>query len=52
MKRMHMPVIVRFLEWPIRAIDTGGLPWTEIDFPADLERARDLIGAAPVARRS
>ena len=39
-------------EWPIRAIDTGGLPWTEIDFPADLERARDLIGAAPVARRS
>jgi L-glutamine-phosphate cytidylyltransferase len=39
-------------EWPIRAIDTGGLPWTEIDFPADLERARDMVGAAPVARRS
>ena len=39
-------------EWPIRAIDTGGLPWTEIDFPADLERAREMIGVAPVARRS
>jgi len=30
-------------EWPIRAITTDGLPWTEIDFPADLERARDLV---------
>ena len=39
-------------EWPIRAIDTGGLPWTEIDFPGDLERARAIVGAAPVMRRS
>ena len=27
-------------EWPLRAVSTGGLPWTEIDFPEDLERAR------------
>jgi choline kinase len=37
-------------EWPIRAIETDGLAWTEIDFPSDLERAKQLI-AAPVARR-
>jgi len=37
-------------EWPLRAIETGGLPWTEIDFPEDLERARDMV-AARVARR-
>jgi len=29
--------------WPIRAISTDGLPWTEIDFPADLDRARELV---------
>ncbi len=32
-------------EWPLRAIGTDGLPWTEIDFPADLERARQLAWA-------
>ncbi len=32
--------------WPLRAIDTGGLPWTEIDFPEDLERARQVIAPA------
>src|SRR5262249_27876107 len=37
-------------EWPIRAIETDGLAWTEIDFPSDLDRARQLI-AAPIARR-
>jgi choline kinase len=30
-------------EWPIRAITTDGLPWTEIDFPADLARAREMV---------
>jgi choline kinase len=40
------PKAVRALaqEWPIRAIDTDGLPWTEIDFPADLDRARSMVG--------
>jgi choline kinase len=33
-------------EWPVRAITTDGLPWTEIDFPDDLERARQLVTAA------
>jgi choline kinase len=28
---------------PIRAIATAGLPWIEIDFPADLVRAREQI---------
>lgn len=32
--------------WPLRAIDTDGLPWTEIDFPEDLERARQVIAPA------
>jgi len=35
-------------EWPIRAITTDGLPWTEIDFPEDLDRAWQL--AAPVRK--
>jgi len=30
-------------EWPIRAITTDGLPWTEIDFPEDLERASAML---------
>lgn len=30
-------------EWPLRAIATDGLPWTEIDFPEDLERARQMV---------
>ena len=37
-------------EWPIRAIETAGLPWTEIDFPEDLQRAGQMV-AAHVARR-
>ena len=36
-------------EWPLRAIDTDGLPWTEIDFPEDLERARQMV-SRPIAR--
>lgn len=34
-------------ERPLWAVPTGGVPWTEIDFPEDLERARHLV--APVA---
>jgi L-glutamine-phosphate cytidylyltransferase len=30
-------------EWPIRVVTTDGLRWTEIDFPADLDRARDMV---------
>lgn len=30
-------------EWPLRAIETDGLPWTEIDFPEDLDRARQMV---------
>jgi len=26
-------------EWPLCAVSTHGIPWTEIDFPADLARA-------------
>jgi L-glutamine-phosphate cytidylyltransferase len=36
-------------EWPLRAIATDGLPWTEIDFPEDLERARQMV-SQPIAR--
>jgi L-glutamine-phosphate cytidylyltransferase len=32
--------------WPLRAIDTAGWPWTEIDFPEDLARAREVIAPA------
>jgi choline kinase len=35
-------------EWPVRAITTDGLAWTEIDFPEDLERARQML--APIGR--
>ncbi len=27
---------------PIHTVDVRGLPWIEIDFPEDLERARDI----------
>src|SRR5262245_10802486 len=37
-------------EWPLRAVATDGLPWTEIDFPRDLERARQVIAPAIGAR--
>jgi len=37
-------------EWPLRVVATDGLPWTEIDFPEDLERARQMVDAAPVRR--
>ncbi len=28
---------------PIRAVDIAGLPWVEIDFPKDLDQARDQV---------
>lgn len=28
---------------PIRAVDIAGLPWIEIDFPKDLDQARDQV---------
>jgi choline kinase len=36
-------------QWPLRAIATDGLPWTEIDFPEDLERARQMV-SQPIVR--
>lgn len=30
--------------WELGAVDTGGLPWTEIDTPEDLARAGALVG--------
>ena len=30
-------------ELPIQAVDAGDLPWIEIDFPEDLERARKVV---------
>lgn len=35
---------------PIRAVDVRGLPWAEIDFPADLVRARREV--SPAIRRA
>lgn len=37
-------------ERPVRAITTDGLLWTEIDFPEDLDRARQIIVPAIVNR--
>ncbi len=37
-------------QWPLRAVETQGLAWTEIDFPEDLERARDVIAPAILRR--
>lgn len=31
---------------PLHAVSTDGLPWTEIDFPEDLDRARRVIAPA------
>ncbi|MBI4263467.1 MAG: phosphocholine cytidylyltransferase family protein [Acidobacteria bacterium] len=33
-------------EWPLRAVTTAGLPWIELDFPEDLDRARRVIAPA------
>lgn len=35
--------------WPLAAVATDGLPWIEIDYPADLARARTEIGPAILA---
>ncbi len=36
---------------PIRAVDIAGLPWAEIDFPSDLERARKVTWPAIASRQ-
>ena len=36
---------------PFRCVDVAGLPWTEIDFPEDLDRARRNVWPAIMARR-
>ncbi|MCI0342098.1 MAG: phosphocholine cytidylyltransferase family protein [Planctomycetales bacterium] len=38
-------------EVPIRGVDVAGLPWAEIDFPFDLERARNEVWPAIEKRR-
>ena len=40
---------VRASRWPLRAMSTEGLPWIEIDYPADLERARTEVEPAILA---
>jgi choline kinase len=47
-ERSWAPMAFRALaqEWPLRVVAADGLPWTEIDFPADLERARDVVAPA------
>ena len=35
--------------WPLTAVATDGLPWIEIDYPADLTRARLEIEPAILA---
>ncbi|MCX8036749.1 MAG: phosphocholine cytidylyltransferase family protein [Candidatus Sumerlaeia bacterium] len=44
-RRLWLPECINHLAGlhPFRAIPIGGLPWTEIDFPDDLERARNTI---------
>lgn len=38
-------------DYPLRAIPIDGLPWVEIDFADDLERAREQVWPAIQARR-
>lgn len=38
--------------WPLSAVNTDGLPWIEIDYPADLDLARVEIGPAILALES
>ena len=37
-------------ERPLYALSTNGLPWIEIDFPEDLDRAREVIWPRIAAR--
>ena len=50
-KQAWAPLAFRALakEWPLRAVETGDLPWTEIDFPEDLDRARREVAPAIAA---
>ena len=38
--------------WPLSAVTTDGLPWIEIDYPKDLERARTEVAPAILALES
>jgi choline kinase len=37
-------------EWPLVAVSTHGIPWTEIDFPEDLARAEQVVAPQLAAR--
>ena len=37
-------------EWPLVAVSTHGIPWTEIDFPEDLARAEQVLAPQLAAR--
>lgn len=47
-ERAWAPEALRRLarEWPLRAVLTEGMPWIEIDYPEDLDRARSTIEPA------
>jgi len=47
-ERSWAPMAFRALaqEWPLRVVAADGLPWTEIDFPDDLARARAMVAAS------
>jgi choline kinase len=38
--------------WPLRAVLTAGLPWTEVDFPEDLARARTVVAQMAPAEQT
>lgn len=38
-------------DFPLHAVPTTGLPWIEIDFPADYDRAREITWPRIAARR-
>lgn len=50
-ERAWVPLAFRELarQWPLRAVLTGGLPWTEIDFAEDLDWAQREIAPAIAA---
>jgi choline kinase len=37
-------------EWPLVAVSTHGIPWTEIDFPEDLVRAEQVLAPKLASR--
>lgn len=47
-ERAWAPLAFRELarQWPLWAVSTDGVPWIELDFPEDLDRARRVIAPA------